>query len=112
MGLSRADSVALSYSNVEAAKQWWIDTFDCKVVRVPQDRDSPLPSDVALALPGDSEPTILLSALVGSGTSSLRQGLAGRPCHLLRQTEEGPRTSFWPWRSRWTYPGRRRQAVL
>ena len=62
MGLYRADSVALSYSNVEAAKQWWIDTFGCKVVRVPQDWDNPLPSDVALTLPGDSEPTILLSA--------------------------------------------------
>jgi hypothetical protein len=49
MGLFRADSVALSYSNVEAAKQWWIDTFSCKVVRVPQDWDNPLPSDVALA---------------------------------------------------------------
>jgi len=42
MGLYRADSVALSYSNVEAAKQWWIDTFGCKVVRVPQDWDNPL----------------------------------------------------------------------
>jgi hypothetical protein len=31
-------------------------------VRVPQDWDNPLPSDVALTLPGDSEPTILLSA--------------------------------------------------
>ncbi len=56
------DSVALSYSNVEAAKQWWIDAFGCKVVKVPQAWDDPLPSDVALTLPGDSEPTILLSA--------------------------------------------------
>jgi len=62
MGLFHTDSVALRYSNVEAAKQWWIDTFGCKVVRVPQDWDNPLPSDVALTLPGDSEPTILLSA--------------------------------------------------
>ncbi|MGH9504537.1 MAG: VOC family protein [Terriglobales bacterium] len=62
MGLFHTDSVALSYSNVEAAKQWWIDKFDCKVGKVPQDWDNPLPSDVALTLPGDSEPTILLSA--------------------------------------------------
>lgn len=62
MCLFHTDSVALSYSNVEAAKQSWIDTFGCKVVRVPQDWDNPLPSDVALTLPGDSEPTILLSA--------------------------------------------------
>ena len=62
MGMFRADSVAFGYSNVEGAKQWWIDTFGCKVVRVPQDWDNPLPSDVALTLPGDNEPTILLSA--------------------------------------------------
>jgi hypothetical protein len=62
MGLFHADSVVLSYSNVESAKQWWIDTFGCQVVRVPQDWDNPLPSDVALTLPGDSEPTILLNA--------------------------------------------------
>ena len=62
MGLFHTDSVALSYSNVEAAKQWWTGTFGCEVVRVPPDWDNPLPSDVALTLPGDSEPTILLSA--------------------------------------------------
>jgi len=62
MGLFHTDSVALTYSNVESAKQWWIDTFGCKVVRVPHEWDNPLPSDVALRLPGDSQPTILLSA--------------------------------------------------
>jgi hypothetical protein len=62
MGLFHTDSVVLSYSNVEGAKQWWIDTFGCKVVRVPQDWDNPLPSDVALTLSCDSEPTILLNA--------------------------------------------------
>ena len=62
MGLFHTDSVALSYSNVDAAKRWWIDTFGCKVVKVPPDWDNPLPSDVALTLPGDREPTILLSA--------------------------------------------------
>jgi catechol 2,3-dioxygenase-like lactoylglutathione lyase family enzyme len=62
MSLFHTDSVALSYSNVEAAKQWWIDTFGCKVVRVPQDWDNRLPSDVALTLPGYSGPTILLNA--------------------------------------------------
>jgi catechol 2,3-dioxygenase-like lactoylglutathione lyase family enzyme len=62
VGLFRVDSVALSYSDVQAAKQWWIDTFGCKIARMPPDWDNPLPSDVALALPGDNEPTILLSA--------------------------------------------------
>jgi hypothetical protein len=35
MGLFHTDSVALSYSNLEAAKQCWIETFGCKVNRVP-----------------------------------------------------------------------------
>jgi hypothetical protein len=55
MGLFQTDSVALSYSNVEAARQGWIETFGCKAVEVPQNRDNPLPSDVALTLPGDSD---------------------------------------------------------
>jgi hypothetical protein len=91
MGLYRADSVALSYSNVEAAKQWWIDTFGCKVVRVPQEWDNPLPSDVALTLPGDSEPTILLSA-----QSEVEQARFDRPspvatsifCDKLKKAHE------------------------
>lgn len=62
MGLFHAESVVLSYSNLQAAKQWWIDAFGCKAVQVPPDWDDPLPSDVALMLPGDSEPTILLSS--------------------------------------------------
>ena len=47
MGLFHIDSVALYYSNVEAAKRWWMDAFGCKVVKVPPDWDNPLPSDVA-----------------------------------------------------------------
>jgi hypothetical protein len=62
MASFRTDSVVLTYSNIEGAKQWWIDAFDCKVAKVPSDWDNPLPSDVALKLPGDREPTILLNA--------------------------------------------------
>ena len=91
MGLFQTDSVGLSYSNVEAAIQWWIDTFGCKVVRVPQDWDNPLPSDVALILPGDSEPTILLSA-----QSEVEQARFDRPspvatvifCNKLKKAHE------------------------
>jgi len=61
MSLFRTDSVALSYSNIEEAKRWWISAFDCKQVKVPPDWDNQLPSDVALKMVGDSEPTILLS---------------------------------------------------
>jgi hypothetical protein len=55
------DSLAFTYSNIEAAKQWWIETFGCKAAKVPADWDNTLPSDVALKFPGDEEPTILLS---------------------------------------------------
>jgi hypothetical protein len=91
MGLFYTDLVALSYSNVETAKQWWIDTFGCKVVSVPEDWDNPLPSDVALALPGDREPTILLSA-----QSEVEQARFDRPspvatvifCNKLKKAHE------------------------
>jgi hypothetical protein len=61
MALFRTDLVSLCYSNVEAAKQWWVNAFDCKQVTVPPDWDNALPSDVALELPGDNVPTVLLS---------------------------------------------------
>lgn len=62
MPLFYTDSVTLAYSDVEAAKRWWIETFDCKVAKVPADWDCSLTSDVALQLPGHDAPTILLSS--------------------------------------------------
>lgn len=62
MPLFYTDSVTLAYSDVESAKRWWIEAFGCKVARVPSDWDCPLPSDVALQLPGHDAPTILLNA--------------------------------------------------
>jgi len=56
------DSITLAYSDIEAAKRWWIAAFECKAVKEPADWDCPLPSDVALQLPGCDGPTILLSA--------------------------------------------------
>lgn len=61
MALFRTDSLVLCYSDVEAAKQWWIDIFDCWPEKVPGDWDNPLPSDIALKLPGHAQPTILLN---------------------------------------------------
>jgi hypothetical protein len=59
-------------------------------VRVPQDWDNPLPSDVALTLPGDSEPKILLSA-----QSEVEQARFDRPspetvifCDKLKKAHE------------------------
>jgi hypothetical protein len=68
------ESIVLWYTNVEAAKRWWIQTFDCRPAKVPEDWDEPLPSDVQLLLPGDNKPTILLS----DRAEAERAGL-GRP---------------------------------
>lgn len=57
-----SDSVALSYTDVQAAKQWWMNAFECKPVKQPADWDNPLPSDIALKFRGSDQPTILLSA--------------------------------------------------
>ncbi len=61
MALFSTDFLSLCYSNLPAAKEWWIKSFECRQERVPQDWDCPLPSDIALKLPGDVEPSILLS---------------------------------------------------
>jgi len=64
MSLFYTDSVTLAYADVEAAKRWWLNAFDCKVVSIPSDWDCPLPSDVALQLPGHDAPAILLNSKV------------------------------------------------
>jgi len=46
MSLSRTDSVIMIYPNVQAAKQWWIETFDGKEVKVPSTWDCSLPSNI------------------------------------------------------------------
>ena len=61
MVLFRTDSITLCYSDVAAAKKWWMQAFGCKEAKVPADWDGSLPSDVALQLPGYDVPTILLS---------------------------------------------------
>lgn len=59
MALFWTDSIVMLCSSVDAAKQWWIETFNCKQEKLPN-WDNPLPSDVALKLPDHEEPTILL----------------------------------------------------
>ena len=77
MALFWTESISLDYANLDAAKRWWIATFDCKQVPLPE-WDDPLPSDIALKLPGfTSEPSILLRARSEAGpaegvTSSAR----------------------------------------
>ncbi|MGH2360332.1 MAG: VOC family protein [bacterium] len=58
--LFETESLVFCYSNVEAAKRWWMEAFDCKQVALPEYWDDPLPSDVALQMPGDAEPMVLL----------------------------------------------------
>ena len=90
------DSLVLTYTHVEAAKQWWIDTFDCKVAKVPAEWDNPLPSDVALKFSHDKEPTILLCA-----QSEVEQAKFDRPspvvstifCDNLKKAHERLSTS-------------------
>jgi len=55
------DGVYLSYSNVAAAKQFWIDAFGCKEAKVPSFSDDPLPSDAVLILSGEDSQGIGLS---------------------------------------------------
>ena len=62
MALFYTDSLVLAYSDVEAAKRWWMEAFDCEVVKVPADWDSRMASDVGLQLPGNEGPTILLNS--------------------------------------------------
>jgi hypothetical protein len=64
------DSIVLSYSDVVAVKKWWFRAFDCKEVMIPSDWDDPLPSDIALKLPGSEEPTVLLSSRSEGGRPS------------------------------------------
>ncbi len=59
MALFWTDSIVLCYSDVEAATDWWIKTYDCEEAKAP-DWDDPLPSDVALKLPGEPEPRVCL----------------------------------------------------
>jgi catechol 2,3-dioxygenase-like lactoylglutathione lyase family enzyme len=61
MALFYTDFLSLCCTDIQAEKQWWVATFDCKPAGVPADWDCPLPSDVALKLPGSDGPTILLS---------------------------------------------------
>jgi len=61
MALFHTDYVALCCRDVQVERQWWIASFACEETAVPADWDCPLPSDVALKLPGAAEPTILLS---------------------------------------------------
>jgi hypothetical protein len=84
MALFWADSLVLYCSNVESAKQWSMKTFDCKQVKVPPDWDDPLPSDVALRLPGSDDPTILLCSKV----EIQRAGFERENTHILIFTDK------------------------
>ena len=61
MPLFSTDSIVLCCSDVAFCEKWWIDSFGCKRARVPADWDCILPSDVALTLPGQDAPAVLLN---------------------------------------------------
>src|SRR3569833_4627585 len=58
--------IAIACASIEVEKRWWVETFDCRQAPLP-DWDDPCPSDIALKLPGDQEPTILLRARSEAG---------------------------------------------
>jgi len=41
----------MGHSNVEVAKRWRMEQFECKQTQAPENRGDPLSSDVALRLP-------------------------------------------------------------
>ncbi len=53
------DFIELEYSNLEAANRWWTENFDCQRT-AHRNCDDPLPGSIALKLPGDEQPSILL----------------------------------------------------
>src|SRR5436853_7178135 len=63
MALFSTEFIAFTCSNPQAVKQWWIKTFDCTEVEPPQDWDDPLPSDIALKMPGAELTNMLLRDL-------------------------------------------------
>jgi hypothetical protein len=90
MSLFWTDSVCLCCRDVAAAKKFWVAIFDCKSAKVPPNRDDPLPSDVALTLPGDDEPTILLNDMKEVETACLERP-NGRPiifCRKIKKAHE------------------------
>lgn len=60
MGLFYTDSLVLSCTDLIQEKQWWFQAFECREIDRPAEWDCPLPSDVALKLPGAATATILL----------------------------------------------------
>ena len=90
MSLFWTDSICLCYRNIAAAKKFWVEVFDCKPVKVPPNWDDPLPSNVALTLPGDDEPTILLNDIKEVETAGFERP-NGRPiifCGKIKKAHE------------------------
>src|SRR6266478_5294072 len=90
MSLFWTDSIVLCYANVPAAKQWWVHAFDCKETKPPADWDNPLPSDVAMILPGEDEPRLLLCSITEIESAGVDRP-RDRPilfCHKLKKAEE------------------------
>ena len=61
MALFYFDVTELCYSDLQAAKRWWIETFDCRQVPIPPNWEDICPSDIALLTPEAKLPLILLS---------------------------------------------------
>jgi hypothetical protein len=109
MGLFGVDSLVMCYSNLEVAKLWWIEVFDCTQVGLP-DWDNPLPSDVALKLTGDDEPTILLCDQREVQAAGFERAKRSSP-HVFGKANESTRTLSIQGRGAWANTSGR-QTVL
>lgn len=106
------DSIALSYTDIQGAKQWWINTFDCKLAKVPSDWDNALPSDVALKLPHDDAPTILLSARAEEEQAGFDRPPPVVSVIFCDKLNKSARTIFNSWSSCRSDPRWRRHSAL
>ncbi len=77
--------IALASTNVLATRDWWVRHFDCKPVPIPSDWDAPLPSDVALQLPGQERATIQLCSQAEVNAAGYT--LPGNPILFTRQAK-------------------------
>ncbi len=73
MLLFRTDSLKMCYEDLEAARQWWVQTFDCRQVSAPAHWTYLLPSDVVLAVSGALMPVIVLSSLAEEEAARLER---------------------------------------
>jgi hypothetical protein len=86
-----AGGIVLRCRNIDATKRWLVEAFDCRQVPVPKDWEDTEPSDVALKLPGDQEPSVLLYCRGDSQEAEMKSPTTTVPiifCRNLKKAQE------------------------